>query len=39
MTGASANELARCAAEQLPEDATLEDASERFCLLEKVEQR
>lgn len=38
MTEVSSKELARRAVEQLPEDATLEDAMERLYLLEKIEQ-
>ena len=38
MTEVSPKELARRAVEQLPEDATLEDAMERLYLLEKIEQ-
>lgn len=38
MTDVSPKELARRAVEQLPEDATLEDAMERLYLLEKIEQ-
>ena len=36
MTDDSPKELARRAVEQLPDDATLEDAMERLYLLEKV---
>ena len=37
MSDATAKQLALRALEQLPEDATLEDAMERLYLLEKVE--
>ena len=37
MADASAKQLALRAVEQLPEDATLEDAMERLYLLEKIE--
>jgi hypothetical protein len=37
MSDASAKQLALRALEQLPEDATLEDAMERLYLLEKIE--
>lgn len=37
MVDASAKQLALRAVEQLPDDATLEDAMERLYLLEKVE--
>jgi predicted transcriptional regulator len=37
MADATAKQLALRAVEQLPEDATLEDAMERLFLLEKVE--
>jgi predicted transcriptional regulator len=38
MSDASAKQRALHALEQLPEDATLEDAMERLYLLEKIEQ-
>jgi hypothetical protein len=37
MSDATAKQLALRALEQLPEDATLEDAMERLYLLEKIE--
>jgi len=37
MTEASAKQLALRALEELPEDATLEDAMERLYFLEKIE--
>lgn len=37
MSDATAKQLALRALEQLPEDATLEDAMERLFLLEKIE--
>ncbi len=37
MTDASAKQLALRAVEQLPDDATFEDAMERLYLLEKIE--
>ena len=37
MTDTTAKQLALRALEQLPEDATLEDAMERLYLLEKIE--